>query len=465
MAQTGELQTFDGHVDLAEVLRAFPDARFEDDAELKRVTEIMEAALHKPAAPTALPDAEVLMGRLEGLGRDFARVEAELRHLKQVTHWMTQRVSDLVVDGALPEAPGRALLSWFRREVEAMPGDTGRWQKLVTRERLMRVMSAQVTVLPRGLAFDCQGKETLLEAGLRAGLSFAYGCSNGNCGECRARVVSGEVVKVRPHDVVISEGDKARGVTLMCCYAAVSDVTLEAALASADEIPVQRLSARVRQIEPLGDGVVALHLLTSKAERFRFLAGQKLRAAIEGSAAELYVASCPCEERRIELHVGRDSSSAFANHVVEQLRSNEEIEIAGPYGQFVLDETSERPLLLIAEGIGYAPIKSLLQHALSLDRAPAITLVRAADRNGLYQENLPRSYASALDNFTYLPFAAGQVGAAFDALAARPDLATGDVYAAGSTTFLDALRTRLLAAGMAAERWHGESVDREPARD
>lgn len=459
MAQQGELQMFDGHVELDEVLRAFPNANFEDDSELRRVEEIKEAALSKSQTP-ALPAADVLAGRLKELSEDYARLESQAQHYEHVHGWLMDHIAALISDGALPYEAGSDLLQWIRRELATVPSGDLRRRQLVKRERFMRVMSAQVKVMPRGLSFETQGNETLLEAGLRAGLSFAYGCSNGNCGECKARVVSGEVIKVRPHDHMLSAAEKANGVTLMCSYAAVGDVEIEAAPSHADEIPEQTILARVRSVESLSGGMLALNLLTPRSERLRFLAGQRIRVGIADEQMELPIASCPCEDRRIEIHVpacvsGADGGTfAIAAH---DLRSNDTVTLTGPFGHFVLDETSERPIILIAEGDGFPPIKSLMQHALSLDHAPEIALHWLAGAPGHYQENLPKSYADALDNFTYAPIALDvPIDDALAGIAAHANFIDSEVYAAGSPEFLDRAGRYFAECGLQAERWHAD---------
>jgi CDP-4-dehydro-6-deoxyglucose reductase len=465
MAQSGELSTFDGQVELSEVLRAFPDARFENDSEIRRVEEIKDAALTKSQSRQGLPDAAILARRLDELGRDFARLDAQVHRHERVHGMLGERIKSLIEDGAISPNTGDELLRWFRRELATLPSDAARSQRLVSRERLMRVMSAQVKVLPRGVVFEAQGSETLLEAGLRAGLSFSYGCSNGNCGKCKALVVSGEVTKVRPHDYVLTDAEKAKGVTLMCSNAAVGDIVIEAAMAGVSDITGQVIDTRVRAVESLGTAVFAVHLLTPRSDRLCFLAGQRVRARVGDDEAELSIASCPCEERRIELHVRRDRADAFAAHVERELRVNDVVELIGPFGDFVLDETSVRPLIFVAEDEGYAPIKSLIQHALSLDHAPSIALYRLAGAIEPYQENLPRSYASALDNFSYVVFPANAAQKeSLLRIASEENFAASDVYAAGSAEFIANTRALFFERGLTRERWHAETVGEQAAK-
>ena len=139
-------------------------------------------------------------------------------------------------------------------------------------------MPANIKILPSGHTFTSEGNSTLLEAGLRSGLALDYACSNGNCGQCLAKIVSGEVQKVRHHDYVINEEQRCSGHVLMCCNSAVSDVILEAdeARDSAD-LPLQQLTARVKNIEIANGNIALVHLKTPRSNRLRFLAGQYVR--------------------------------------------------------------------------------------------------------------------------------------------------------------------------------------------
>lgn len=460
MAQRGELQTFDGQVELAEVLRLWPDVRLDNDSELRRVEEIKASALAKAADRMSLPDAGVLNERLRALGRDYASAHARLAHYDRVVGWIAPKLDEAREAGDIAPHFAERFLAWLKRELAAPAADLQRWEDLVARERIMRVMSAQVTLQPKGLSFEVVGNETLLEAALRAGIAMPYGCSNGTCGDCKCRVVEGDAVKVRPHDFILSEAEKAQGYILSCSYTAVRDIGLEVPLGGADDIPEQTINARVRAVEPLGGRRIALHLLTPRAERLRYLAGQSLEITIAGRSRIVPVAGCPCEERRIEVHVECEAGDAPENRVFANLRPNEEVVLRGPFGNFVLDDTSERPLVLIAAGAGFATIKSLLQHALSLEQAPTITLYRFANAEGPYQENLLRSYAAALDNFKFGTFdESADPQAHLARIAATiPNLAGCDVYAAGDASIVEAARARLLAAGLPEAQWHGMSV-------
>lgn len=463
MAQNGELATFDGHVELDEVMRLFPDVRLDNEEELRRVEEIKEKAIAKPALRPDLPDAHVLYERLRVLGREFATARGRLKHHDRVHGWVAGKLAEAVETRQAAPQFAEHFLAWFKRELATPAADLRHWEDLLAMERVMQVMSAQVTVLPSGQSFEVMGDETLLEAGLRAGLSLPYGCSNGTCGQCKCRVTRGDVVKVNPHDYVLTAAEKRDGYTLSCAYTAIGDLSIEVPLWGVADIPEQRIVTRVRAIEPLGGQRVALHLLSPRAERLRYLAGQQLEITIDGESRLCPTAGCPCEERRIEVHVLCDRDHAFDRHLLAGKSETDEVVIRGPFGDFVLDDTSPRPILLVASGPGFAPIKSLLQHALSLEHAPAITLYRLACAEGLYQENLLKSYAAALDHFHYVPFGPGRTrGEMLDEImsqcAATKGLTGCDVYAAGEDDFIAEARARLVAAGLPAAQWKAAAV-------
>lgn len=461
MAQNGELATFDGFVDLAEVLRVFPDVKLEDEAELKRVEEIKEQAVGKGPARLELPDPQVMHERLRLLGRDYAAARGKLMHYDRVVAWIGDRLAAAEEDGQTQRGFADTFMQWLMREIKTTPGDLERWQAFLARERIMRVMTTQVTLLPKGQSFEILGSESLLEAGLRAGMPLPYGCSNGTCGDCKCRVVSGEVVKVRPHDYTLSAAEKQQGYTLTCSYTAVGDVTLEAPAVNADDIPEQTIRARVRDVESLGGRRIALHLLTSRAERLRYLAGQSLEITVNGAKRVVPAASCPCDERRIEVHMLCDAPVAGKPGPFASLADNDEVVVRGPFGTFVLDDASTRPVIFLAEGSGFAQVKSMLQHALSLEHAPSISLIRLASQEGLYQENLLKSYANALDDFHYKPFAAGTpIDRVLETISATtPNIAVHDIYAIGSAGFVEATRGHCRAAGLPDEQWKAAVTD------
>src|SRR5665647_3474899 len=465
MIRGGTLDTFDGMVDLNELLRAFPDAKWEDDAELRRVTEIKEKAFGKRVFERAMPDKEVLSARLLELGNEYAATKALLMHYSQVLSWLDEKIDEIEEEQS-PEEHSKetrhalhTLRAFIARNLAEMPPDAAKIQAVIAQERILKIMSAHVTIQPSGHEFPVESNDTLLEAALRAGVSLNYGCSNGNCGECRARLISGEIRKVHAHDYVLSQAEKDAGVILMCSCAAVNDVVIEAGVAGAQDIPEQQLAARVKSVEMFNPEIAALHLLAPRSQRLHFLAGQSVRLSALGASGEYAIASCPCEERHIEIQILRKPDDAFSELLFGGLKVHDSVEVEGPYGEFVLEDASTRPLIFVAFGVGFAPIKSLIQHAMSLDLAESIDLHWLADGAGHYQNNLCRAWTDALDNFSYIPHA--QTTDAETTLANivsdYPDLHRFDVYAAGTPEQLQSAKRLFLKQGLPEQHWRASS--------
>jgi len=470
MIRSGALDTFDGMVELNELLRAFPEAQWEDDAEFRRITEIKEKAFGKRVFERALPDKEVLAARLFELGNEYAASKALLMHYSQVWSWLGEKIDeieeDLNAEDPSAEEHGKetrhalhTLRAFLLRHLAETPPNAAKVQALIAQERIIKIMSAHVTIQPSGHEFFAEGNDTLLEAALRAGVSLNYGCSNGNCGDCRARLVSGEVQKVHAHDYVLSQTEKDAGVILLCSCAAVNDVVIEASVAGASDIHEQQLATRVKSVELFNPQVAALHLLAPRSQRLHYLAGQSVRLSAQGVSGCYAIASCPCEERHIEIQIRRQPGDAFAALLFGGLKAQDSVELQGPYGEFVLEEASTRPIIFVAFGTGFAPVKSLIQHAMSLDLAESIALHWLADEAGHYQHNLCRAWADALDNFSYAPHTpTSDVETTLAAIVgAYPDLRRFDVYAAGTAAQLQTARRLFLKQGLPEQHWHAGS--------
>lgn len=265
-------------------------------------------------------------------------------------------------------------------------------------------MSNKITVRPSGHRFDAEPSETLLQAGLRAGLNLGHRCANGSCGECRARLLTGEVSSVGHHDFSFNEREKQQGWFLMCNSRALGDVEIEAPESgTAADIPEQHVAARVSKVERLQDQVVQLTLRAPRSSGLRFLAGQRVTLAFEGMPLKtLPIASCPCDSVQLRFHVRRRADDPFSEFVFEQLQRGRDLMLHGPSGDFTLDETSGRPLVFIAWESGFAPVSSLVDHAIQKDENRSIDLYwLSAIPGGHYLSNYCRAWRDVLDDFRY----------------------------------------------------------------
>ncbi|MDD5404843.1 MAG: 2Fe-2S iron-sulfur cluster-binding protein [Sulfuricella sp.] len=466
--QNGELSSFDGMVTVDDLLAAYPDAQLEDNTEFERVSYIKERAFGKRVFERALPDAEVLAARVSELSKALASSQTQVRQLNILLDRLRGKLNE--IEGQAKEEAKAAvadLKSWLKDEVGAAM-EPGYPNPLAVRDSMLRVMAAHVHVLPSGHDFFLEGHDTLLEAALRAGVPLNYGCSGGNCGLCKARVVSGQIKKVRHHDYVIPEAEKNLGYILLCSNTAVSDVEIEAPVAGGvQDIPFQQIDARVKTIEPLAPDMALLHLQTPRTRRLRFLAGQYVTLQVGKSlSAELPIASCPCDDRNLLFHVRRMPGNLFSDYVFNRLKHNEVVDVEGPQGEFILHEKSPRPLYFIAFDAGFAPIGSLIEHALSLDTAEAMHLYWIGSQaDNIYLPNVGRAWADALDNFHYSSLVAGYdlsavSGRRMEMLRAtlqgivdeRPDVKLGDVYIAGPESAIEVAEQFFLGLGLPKSR-------------
>lgn len=453
----GELVAFEGMVSAEDLQRAYPEARLEDNTGLERFEHIKDAAFARRVRERVLPSAEVLVARLTELSRDLALAQASSDAYRATLDQLLQmlRVSG---SGPIPAATAARVLAWLERSLASMP-QGAEPPALAVQDRFMRIMTAHVHVRPSGHEFFVEGGDTLLEAALRAGLSLDYGCSVGTCGQCKATIVAGQVQKTRHSDYALTAAEKHAGVALMCCNTAVTDLVIEAHEAhGAADMPRQEIEARVKAVTALPGDMRLLHLQTPRARRLRFLAGQSVSLALPGGPSRSFpVASCPCDDRNLQFHVRRRPGDAFSESVFDGLKEADTVLVAGPEGQFVLDENSLRPLIFIAWESGFAPIKSLVEHAMALEAAETLELYWiTATEAGRYFDNLCRAWNDALDNFRYVPLTrragnADEAAAteAMEEVAARSArLEAYDVYVAGPQVFTNAAKRLLAARGL-----------------
>ncbi|GMR21328.1 MAG: hypothetical protein BMS9Abin36_1928 [Gammaproteobacteria bacterium] len=429
----GELATFEGMVEPKDLLRVFPDSHLEDDKELIRVREIMAKAFGRRVRERVLPDTDVLATRLGALSLELADTKSRLA-----------RYQDLIKQIQNKLASANESRSWLQELLEDKELASDFPESIVAKDHFLRVMSAHAHIRPSGKDFLVDGDDTLLEAALRAGLSLNYGCSNGNCGLCLAKLISGEIKKVQHHDYVFSEAEKGLGMMLLCSNTAVSDVVFEAHEAnSVSDIPRQRIATRIKRMQTQPDDTLILSLQTPRAQRLRFLAGQSIRLSHDQSHwVTLPIASCPCDDRNLQFHLPPSGDKDIAS-LLSRLKPKDTLYIDGPEGEFLLDEESHRPIIFVALEHGFAPLKSLIEHAMAIQAAEHMMMYWYSVRaHGRYLENQCRAWSDALDELEYEPID-GSIEQLAQAIIERDNLADCDFYIAGPGSLVDKLNTRL----------------------
>ncbi len=422
--RSGELKTFEGEIVLADLLQLYPNAQIEDSSMLERVEQIIEQATFvNPEAPLRKADNVALTSRIMSLSEDLSRQRRLGGRYRRLLADLREQLRLLAGE---PDAVTR-LQTWLDQAEAGIDSDDVTIDQPFVNETFLRVMSAQATVIPSNHEFFVEGAESILEAGLRGGLALNYGCSNGNCGLCKIRLVSGEVRKIKHHDYSLTEAEKGLGYLLGCCNTALTDVVLEADEAqSTNDIPRQNIPLRIKKIERPKPGVLILSTRTPRTSRLRFLAGQRATLAIDHVGSGFYpIASCPCDDMNLQFHIQVDTDDAVAAYLDSEAKVNDMLNLEGPVGSFVLNENSPNSLVFVAEGIGFASIKGLIEHAMALDVAEHIYLFWvAADEEPPYLNNLCRAWNDALDNFDYVPLTAAAASHIDDAMLQHLDVQT-----------------------------------------
>ena len=453
--RAGEIALSDGLVSTETLLKLYPQTRMEESGLLEKVAQIRDEAFGKRVRERVLPSQEVLSQRLFNQSQELADVR---RHLQRY-HALVLELRDALTEAAAPDAD-RRLLDLRQQLVNGLARAlaTESVDVLDIMDDMLKVVSAQVTLRPSGHQFTVEGHDTLLQAGLRAGLKLNYGCGNGSCGMCKLRVTNGQVSRIMNSDYVLSEAEKAQGYVLACAHTAgSSEITLETLEAQGPaDIPQQQIVTNVRALRALAPDTWLLHLQTPRSQRLRFLAGQSVTLGLargEGLRQSLAIASCPCDDRNLHFFVERQAGDAFAAELLDgRLKAGDAVTVWGPNGDFVLGDGSQ-PLVFAACDTGFAPIKSLIEHALSLDESPSITLFWLATRpDGHFLANQCRAWSEALDPFEYnlSQHSDAATGASQMATAMRADLfdIACAYYIAGPEAFVSALRAELGAAGV-----------------
>ena len=332
-----------------------------------------------------------------------------------------------------------------------------------------------VRIEPHGRTLRVSAAQSVLEAALAAGLNLPHSCKSGHCSSCRARLVRGEIRYPAGQPPGISAQEAQSGQILLCQARALSDLTVEARLiASVTDVEIKTLPCRIARLTPLAPDVMQVWLRLPAVERLRFHAGQYLDVLLEGGRRRSFsIASPPHDSELIELHVRRVSGGGFTERLFgSELTVGSLLRIEGPVGQFSYREGTG-PLLMVAGGTGFAPLKSMLRHVLETGIRRRIHLYWGARHTrDVYEEaqvlewvrrHPPFAFTAVLSEATAAEAAHHRAGFVHDAvLADYPDLAGFEVYAAGPPAMIEAMRTSFPRQGLPAERLYFDSFDYAP---
>ena len=339
-------------------------------------------------------------------------------------------------------------------------------------------MSFQVVVEPSGKTFEINPDETILAAGLRQGVIMPYGCKNGACGSCKGVVKSGEFIQNAHQPSALTAIESANGGALFCCAQAQSNLVIEArVIAGAGEFMIKKLPCRVAEITKPAPDVAILKLQLPANEKLQYLAGQYVDILLRDGSRRSYSMGCaPHLAEQVHLHVRHMPGGKFTDPIFPQdgvttpiLKERDILRFEGPLGTFFLREDSSKPIVMVASGTGFAPIKAIIEHMIFKDMRRSVTLYWGGRRpQDLYMHELCEQWARELTHFKYVPVVSnaladdawtGRTGFVHQAvLADFKDLSGYQVYACGAPVVVDsAQRDFVQAAGLPSDEFYADS--------
>lgn len=337
-------------------------------------------------------------------------------------------------------------------------------------------MSYTVTNQRNDGRFQTNPGESILDAALRDNRIYPYGCRSGVCGACKCSLVSGEVDYGDYEDFALSDEEKAQGKVLICQAVPQSDVVIDVdEVMSGQNIQIKMLPCRVGKLERLADDVIRLYLTLPKTQEFNYIAGQYIDILMkDGQRRSFSIANQPAasKEQGLELHIRHVPGGQFTPRVFESMKERDLLRLEGPFGTYFMQTEPDRPIIMVAGGTGFSPVKGLIEHAMSEDPGYRIHLFWGArDQQDLYLDALAREWQEQYNNFTYTPVLSdsssadwrGATGWVHDTVAeSYNDVSGFDVYASGPPVMIEAVRTSLAARGMQPEHFFFDSFDYAP---
>ena len=334
-------------------------------------------------------------------------------------------------------------------------------------------MSFTITVKPSNHQFSIEEDQTILDAALNNGLSFPYGCRSGVCGACMNKVLEGELHYGDNLPPALSEDDIAAGMGLFCAAYAKGDVVIEVKeVTTSNEIPLKNLPVRITSVDKLSHDVMRVMLKLPETERMQFLAGQYIDILMPDNKHRSFsLANAPHADEQLELHIRHIDGGRFTDKLFSgEVGAKSILRIEGPHGGFYLREDSERPMIFIAGGTGFAPVKGIIEHAFAEGiKRPMYLYWGVRTRADLYMLELAEKWAAEHADFHFVPVLSeastechwdGRTGYVTDAIMADFDNLSGyDLYASGAPAMVYAGRDAFVTKGMDSERYYSDAFE------
>ncbi len=339
-------------------------------------------------------------------------------------------------------------------------------------------MTFRVTLHPAERAFDVDRDEPILTAAIRQGVGMPYGCRDGACGSCKSRLLEGRVLHGAHQLKALSAAEEDAGFILPCCATPQTDCVVEArTVPGAGDHPILKMPSRVLKLERAAPDVMVLTLQLPANQRFQYHAGQYIEFILRSGARRSYsMANAPgrlMDPPAIELHLRHMPGGEFTDHVFGAMKEKEILRMEGPFGSFYLREGSDKPIVLLASGTGFAPIKAIIERMQDMgSQRPAVLYWGCRGKADLYRDAWAREAAAALPNLRYVPVLSeprpedhwrGRTGFVHQVVMADlPDLSGHQVYACGAPVMVEAAQRDFVArCGLPADEFYADAFTSE----
>ena len=340
-------------------------------------------------------------------------------------------------------------------------------------------MTFTITVQPSGRVFSANPDEAILPAGIRQGIGLPYGCKDGACGSCKCKKLEGTVVHGPHQSKALSPEEEASGFILTCCGVPQTNVVIESRQVTDESaFPIKKMPSRVTALEKRSHDVMVVKLQLPANDTMKFHAGQYIEFILRDGARRSYsMANAPHTLQQgsptVELHIRHMPGGKFTDHVFSAMKEKEILRVEGPYGSFFLREDSAKPMILLASGTGFAPIKAIIEHMQFKGITRPATLYWGGRRPGdLYLDDWVQARLAEMPHLTYVPVISnatpedawtGRTGFVHRAVMEDfPDLSGHQVYACGAPIVVDSARADYeTLARLPAEEFYADAFTTE----
>ena len=322
----------------------------------------------------------------------------------------------------------------------------------------------KITLSPSGVELFSDGATNILEVALQNNIALSYSCKSGSCGACKATVIDGDVESLDPFKV-LSADEVQSGSILTCCSKAKSDCVIEAEFfPELADIEQKTVPAKIESINFPSSDIAIIKLRLPPSTDFKYLSGQYLDMSFGGASRSYSIANRCVHGNGIELHIRKVAGGVMSEKVFLEMSKNTLVRLNGPIGTFFVRK-SERPIVFLAGGTGFAPVKAMVEGLIANNSFRHIHIYwGAVEQSGIYSD-VPEGWAGAYRNVSYTPVISeedseweGRTGFVHSAVMSDfSSLDSFDVYACGSPLMIGAARNDFIGKGLPAERFFSDA--------